>query len=51
MVESQLWSNQGISIVQSEHVKAAEERLERFAQYIVHAFPETKPTNGNVDPG
>ncbi|MFE4353812.1 D-serine ammonia-lyase [Peribacillus butanolivorans] len=42
-------SNQGISILQAEHVKAAEERLERFAQYIVHAFPETKPTNGIIE--
>ncbi|MFD6441994.1 D-serine ammonia-lyase, partial [Peribacillus sp. NPDC060186] len=42
-------SNQNISIVQVEHVKSAEERLERFAQYIVNAFPETKPTNGIIE--
>lgn len=36
-------------IVQAEQVKSAEERLNRFANYIIKAFPETEPMEGIIE--
>lgn len=36
-------------IVQAEQVKSAEERLNRFANYIIKAFPETEPMEGVIE--
>ncbi|MED4861661.1 D-serine ammonia-lyase [Bacillus atrophaeus] len=52
------WVNPNIETFQSgiqkctiseKDVRDAEKRLERFAPYIVSAFPDTKPTNGIIE--
>ncbi|MGE7878936.1 D-serine ammonia-lyase [Peribacillus muralis] len=37
------------TIVQADHVKSAEDRLGRFADYIVEAFPETGTMQGIIE--
>ncbi|KWW17384.1 D-serine dehydratase [Peribacillus simplex] len=37
------------TIVLADQVKSAEDRLERFADYIVEAFPETGPMHGIIE--
>ncbi|MEY9867538.1 D-serine dehydratase [Peribacillus sp. B2I2] len=36
-------------IVHAEQVKAAEDRLDRFANYMINAFPETGPMEGIIE--
>ncbi|MDM5359030.1 D-serine ammonia-lyase [Peribacillus sp. ACCC06369] len=36
-------------IVHAEQVKAAEDRLDRFANYMIKAFPETGPMEGIIE--
>ncbi|SCL85728.1 D-serine ammonia-lyase [Sporanaerobacter sp. PP17-6a] len=35
--------------IKEEEIKDAEERLKRFAPYLIKAFPETKSTNGIIE--